>query len=230
MKRTILGITAHADDHVMFAGTVMKLQKRGYQYCELVMTTSGEGRDFRDSKATNKTEKIAKYRKSELSAALKVLKCTNLYELHQEDQDLQYSKELMHQVMRIIRLEKPEIVFTMNTFDVHPDHCATAHIAREAIRWAAKNFRSEYGAPHRVTMPLYAEGTVPVDPHVLVDITDYYDVKEKLFKVYTSQATPRDLDLLKSTSLIRGYHLRKQEGVHAEAFTVEKNSLPILFE
>lgn len=229
MKRTILGITAHADDHVMFAGTLFKLQQRGYTYSEIVMTTSEEGRDFR-KKASNKAGEIAQYRKRELSSALKILKCKNLYEMNQEDQDLQYSKDLMHKVMAIIRIEKPEVVFTMNSFDVHPDHCATAHIAREAIRWAAKNFRSEYGSPHRVAMPLYAEGTVPVDPHLLVDISDFYEKKEELFKVYASQATPRDLDLLKSTALIRGYHLRKKEGIYAEAFTVEKNALPILFE
>lgn len=229
MKKKILGITAHADDHIMFAGTVLKLQKSGYDYTEVVMTSSGEGRDYRKLSG-NGRDNITQYRHEELSAALSLLSCKKLYTCNQEDQNLQYSKELMHTLIKIIRKEKPEIVFTMNAFDVHPDHTAMAHIVREAVRWAAKNFRTEYGKPHRVTYPLYAEGTVPVDPHILVDVTDYYEKKEELFRLYTSQASQKDLDLLKGISAIRGYHLRKPEGQHAEAFTVEKNSLPILFE
>jgi LmbE family N-acetylglucosaminyl deacetylase len=226
-SNTILGITAHADDHIMFAGTVMKLQDEGYTYNEAVLTKSEEGADYRNSNQSSNV--IQEMRMNEFNKASELLKTENVYTLNQEDQNLTYSKELMHSLVKIIREVKPAIGISMNKIDVHPDHISCGHLATEAFRWAAKNFKPELGNPHRTPIVLFAEGTTPADVSFLVDITQYMEKKEKLFKLYDSQASSKDLELMKSFATLRGYHLRTPDGKYAEGFSVTQNILPILF-
>jgi len=143
---------------------------------------------------------------------------------------LTYSRNLMLSLVKIIREVKPYVGFALNSKDVHPDHVVAATLAKEAFRWAAKDSRPELGKAHRTPLVLFAEGTIPIAPSLLVDITQYYERKETLFKSYASQASPKDIVLMKSFAQIRGYHLRKQNSDFAEAFTVEQNILPIFFE
>ncbi|MCA9383402.1 PIG-L family deacetylase [Candidatus Dojkabacteria bacterium] len=229
MDKVIVGITAHPDDHVVFAGTIFKLKEKGFKYYEIVLTGSSEGGDYRKNTVQD-TDQIHDMRMHELSDAAEFLGVEEVYRFDEEDQNLTYSKELMHRIIPILRKLKPQIVIGMNEDDVHPDHIAANQLTREALRWAAKSFRAEYGEAHRTPIALFAEGTEPIKPHLLVDVTDYYEQKENLFKKYLSQASPKDLDLLKSSALIRGYHLRKKDGMYAEAFSTEKNILPILFD
>ena len=227
MGKTILGITSHIDDNVMFAGSVMKLQDQGYKYYEIVLTDSAGS----TNQQQNKPEKeIIDIRKEEMAKAAEILNIKHIYWLEQDSGNLQYSKTLMLKIVRIIRELKPEIGFAINSQDVHPDHVEAARLTKESFRWAAKSGHPELGIPHRSSTVLFAEGTLPISPSLLVDISKYYDRKEQLFKAYTSQALPKDLTLLKSFALIRGYHLRKNNSAYAEAFTVEQNILPILFE
>lgn len=228
-KKRILGITTHADDHIVFAGTVLKLQDAGYEYYELMLTNSSEGGPVNKSAKLSSSETTA-LRRKEFEIAAQLLNIKKSFLFDEEDQNLNYSKDLMHRVVTVIREVQPEIGITMNTVDVHPDHQAGANIAKEAFRWAAKSsFKPELGEGHRTKIVLFAEGTLPITPSALVDITPYYQRKEDLFKLYLSQASQRDLDLLKSYAIMRGYHLRTKDGIYAEAFSVEQNILPILF-
>lgn len=229
MKKRILAITAHADDHVVFGGTIFKLLDQGYEYYEAILTDSGEGIDKRKMSEADRNA-TAEMRESEFEKASEMLGTVKAFSLKQEDQNLSYSKELMHELVAIIREVKPDVILTMNMIDVHPDHQAAAHLTKEAARWAAKSFRPELGDPHRTNTVLFSEGTLPVMPYLLVDITGYYQKKEDLFRIYASQAEQKDIDLLKGTAAVRGYHIRKPDGVYAEAFTTEQNILPLLFE
>lgn len=227
MNKTILGISSHIDDNIMFAGTVMKLQERGYDYYEVLLTNSAGG----SSSEMNKTgQEMSELRRAEMEKASSFLNIKKIFWINQESETLQYSKYLMLQVVKIIREVKPEIGFSINAKDVHPDHVEAAKITKEAFRWAAKDGHVELGSSHRASQVLFAEGTLPVEPCLLVDITKYFQKKEELFKLYSSQASAKDITLLKSFAQIRGYHLRKKMSDYAEAFTVEQNILPILFE
>jgi LmbE family N-acetylglucosaminyl deacetylase len=229
-KKTILAITAHADDHITFAGTVFKLQEQGYDYYELVLTDSDEGGDFKTKRKNTLNSEIAEMRRTELKEASIYLNTKELFQFGEHDQDLTYTKELMHKIVEVIRKVKPTIGLCMNTTDVHPDHIAASQLGKEAFRWAAKNFRRELGDPHRTNLVFFSEGTLPIIPSFLVDITKQYPKKEKLYQFYESQAAKKDLDLMKGFAHIRGFHLRKPDGEYAEAFSVEQNILPVLFD
>ncbi len=230
-QKNILAITAHPDDHVTFAGTIFKLKEQGYDYHELILTAGGEGGNYKNYNSKNNNSKVTKIRDRELEKASIIMGTKKIYKFNLEDQNISYNKELMQKIVKVIREIRPDIGITMNLIDIHPDHIAAAQLAREAFRWSAKGtYHPEYGEGHRTPCVLFAEGNLPITPNILVDITEFYDKKYKLFKVYNSQASPMDLELLKSFAIIRGYHLRRKGSKYAESFSVEQNILPILFD
>jgi len=231
MKNKILLITAHADDHVAFAGTVFKLEEKGYEVYELLLTDSGEGADKRKAEIIQKRGEIVRLREEEFGKATKFLGVKRKFILGEEDLNLKYSKELMLRVLKIIREVKPKIILTMNFYDYHPDHIAAAELAAKASFWAATGIRSEYGSPHRTEIVLFAEGMLPIKPDVLVDITKSYSKKVELFKIYESQVNSKSLCFFKGLASVRGYHLRKRKSKeYAEGFNLNKKFPSLLFE
>lgn len=226
-QKNILVITAHADDHLACAGTLFKLKDKGYSTYELILTSSGEGRDFRKPRGN---DDLAKLRDSEFSAASKFLGTKQVFKLNQEDLNLQYSKELMLKVVEVIRQVKPQIGIVHNPFDWHPDHVAAAKIGSEAFKIAGTGIRPELGENWKTSIVLQAEGMLPIAPDVLIDITDYAPKKRKLFKIYESQASPKLVAFEEGLGSIRGYQLRRPGSFIAEAFTIDETAPIILFD
>src|SRR5690606_7967120 len=117
-KKRVVVISAHADDHIACAGTLMKLQAQGFEIYEIILTTSAEGRDHRALKGKYD---VAALRDREFSAASKFLGTKEVYRLEQEDLNLTYAKELMLQLAGIIRQIQPVVGIMLHTFDWHPD-------------------------------------------------------------------------------------------------------------
>lgn len=225
--RSVLVISAHADDHIACAGTLMKLKDMGYLINEIVLTTSEEGRDFRDPDGDYN---VADLRLQELSKASAFLGVTQTYLLNQEDLNLQYSKELVFKVVEIIRSVRPTVGIIHNDFDWHPDHRAAFAISSEAFKISATGIMPQKGGQWRTPIVLAAEGMLPVKPHVLVDITAYAQQKMKLWKIYESQAQPKALNFEESLMQVRGYHVRRPGSFMAEAFTTDPTSPIVLFD
>ena len=86
------------------------------------------------------------------------------------------------------------------------------------------------GYPWRVSLVLCAEGMLPIKTQILVDVSKYKDKKIKLFKLYQSQASTKALAFEESLGRVRGYHLRKENFLFAEAFTLQEEFPILLFE
>lgn len=228
--KRILIITAHADDHITCAGTVFKLKEQGYQVYEALLTDSREGNDRREGKQLGSKAQVVSLREEEFGDAAKFLGVKQRFMFKREDLDLNFDKEIMLGVMKIIREVKPEIIFTMNENDYHKDHVAAAVITKEASFWAATGIRPELGDPHRTDIVLYGEGMLPIQPDVLVDITGFQEKKFELFRIYESQANSKSLEFEKSLAQVRGYHLRQSKEIeYAEAFSLNQKFATILF-
>ncbi len=81
---------------------------------------------------------------------------------------------------------RPEIIVTHLLEDYHIDHRATYHVVKEAIEWAAHE--TQYDNSHLVSKLYVTETTILIpNPHILVDISAYYSVKENAIKCYSSQ-------------------------------------------
>lgn len=226
-RKTVIVISAHADDHISSAGTLMKLRDQGYELYEIVLTDSSEGKDYRG----NKNEQgVASMRDAELSKASQFLGIKSTYRIFQEDLALTYSKDLIFKVVPIIRELKPTVGIILSNFDWHPDHRATFQIGSEAFKWAATGVKPELGTNWRTPTVLCVEGMLPIKPNILVDVTAYAQAKMELWKVYESQAKPQALNFEEGLMAVRGYHLRRPGSLMAEAFTTDPTSPIILFD
>jgi LmbE family N-acetylglucosaminyl deacetylase len=229
--KTALIITAHADDHIACAGTLFKLQDQGHNLFEVLLTDSSEGRDFRNpTSGHDKQGNVATMRQTEFEQASVVLRTKEVIRMHQEDLNLQYSKELVFQSVEVIRRIRPSVGLIHAGFDWHPDHHQAYRIASEAFKMAATDIRPELGDHWRTPIVLAAENTLTIQPNVLVDITDYMPQKMKLWETYASQASPRDISFEQGIMSVRGYHMWKQGDAKAEAFHTDPTSPLILFE
>lgn len=153
------------------------------------------------------------------------------FQLNNPDLGLEYSQSLMFELVRIIREVKPSIVFLMNNYDAHPDHKVAYKLGVDAIKTSATGVKKiSLGKPFRVKLVLCCEGMLPIKTQILVDITKYLSKKLRLFSIYQSQASPKALEFEKSLSTVRGYHLRKDKGKYAEAFSLQEVFPIILFD
>jgi LmbE family N-acetylglucosaminyl deacetylase len=228
--KNILIISAHADDHVACAGTVFKLRKeRGFVPYEIVLTDSSLGQDF---KARNEIarENVARMRKKELSKASRFLGIQESFQLGQPDLGLVYSPEVMFEIVRVIRKVQPQIVFTHNAYDAHPDHLAAHELSIHALKIAAMGVQKEtLGAPYRTPLVLCAEGMLPIQSCLLVDVTKYMHKKQKLFALYESQASSKAMDFEQGLAHVRGYHVRTPLAQYAEAFDIQNQFPSLIF-
>lgn len=226
-NKSVLLISAHADDHIACAGTLFKLKDQGYDLYEAVLTGSGEGKDYRDLKGKYDVKAL---RTEELTKASQFLGIKKTYMLDQEDLGLTYSKELVFKIVPIIREVKPTVGIIMDSFDWHPDHRETFKIGSEGFKWAATGVKPESGDHWRTPIVLTVEGMLPIKPNVLVDVTDYVEQKMNLWKLYVSQARPQAINFQESMMCVRGYHLRRPGSLMAEAFCTDPTSPAILFD
>ena len=118
----------------------------------------------------------------------------------------------------------------MSDFDWHPDHLAAYQIGSTAFKFAATGIKPELGEHHRTPIVLSAEGMLPIQPNVFVDVTDYYPKKLELFKIYESQASSKALGFHEGLARVRGYHVRQPGSLLAEAYTTDPTSPIILFD
>ncbi|OGM18499.1 hypothetical protein A2686_02745 [Candidatus Woesebacteria bacterium RIFCSPHIGHO2_01_FULL_38_10] len=228
-KKNLLIISAHADDNVSCAGTVFKLsQEFGFTAYEAVLTNSQLGQSFKNKKEKKKNL-VARVRFKELKIASKYLGIKKTFQFGKPDLSLEYSQEITFKLAKIIRKVKPEVIFLHNPYDAHPDHKTSYKIGLDSIKIAAMGVEKEkLGTPYRVPIVLCSEGMLPVKTQILVDITKYQKKKERLFKLYSSQASPKALKFEKGLSMVRGYQLKKDKSFYAEAFTLQEE-FPILF-
>ena len=181
MKR-ILVFEAHGDDMEFFAGgTIAKFARAGHDVT-LVCATDNDKGSFELS-----AEELRGVRDQELRGAADVLGVHKIIPLGYSDGDLAYDvtpRDLRGQFMRIIREERPDIVFTWDPFtpyEGHPDHRAVATAASEAANFAHfPNFYPEQLndglQPHYVGEQWYFAKS-PRDQNKFVDIDETIDAK-----------------------------------------------------
>jgi len=227
--KSVVVISAHSDDNMACAGTLMKLKAKGYELFEVVLTDSSEGRDFRNPNG-KKGREVTEVRNSELDKAAKLIGISKVFNMGQADLGLLYSKELMLKIAGIIRKVRPSIGIIMNSNDWHPDHREVNKIGSEAFKWAGTNVRPELGEAWRTPVVLCSEGTIPVQVNVLVDVTKYAEEKMELWKIYASQASSTAINFDNSLMTVRGYQLRRKGSQMAEAFTTDPTSPAIMFD
>lgn len=197
----VLGVFAHPDDPEFFAGaTFARWADLGAEITFVIATNGDKGSSDPDMTS----EKLVKIREEEERNAAKALGVKEVIFLGRPDGYLQPDLALRADLVRIIRMKKPDVVVTCDptafwygtTYINHPDHRAVGQATLEAVFPTARdrlNFpemEREEGLDVHKTHLIYIAGAV--EPTVKVNVTDYVETKIAALRCHISQISDMD--------------------------------------
>ena len=190
-KTQVMIVTPHPDDAEFgAAGTVARWVREGKSVIYVVCTNGDKG----TSDVNMKPHELARIREQEQLAAAKLLGVRDVIFLRYPDQGLEDTPEFRKDIVRLIRLYRPETVVTADPYQRyfwwHRDHRITGRVTLDAIFHYARDFVSypdllqEGLHPHKVREVLLWSSE---DPNYRSDITDTFDTKIAALHCHQSQ-------------------------------------------
>ncbi len=195
-KKKILVILAHPDDPEFFCGaTIARWCELGHEvnYC---LITNGQ-RGAQDSKVS--VSEIEQTRIREQKSAAQLLGVSSVKFLGFMDGDLIPDLELRREIIREIRLAKPNIIVTcdpQNLFPAenrinHPDHRAAGQVVIDAVfpnagnfHYTIKNVNHTILEPHQVEEVWLA---LTHQPNLTMEVSVYFNKKVEAITCHESQ-------------------------------------------
>ena len=219
----VMVVTPHPDDaEYGVAGTVVRWVSQGKEIVYVVCTNGDKG----TSDASVKPEELAKTREEEQIAAANLLGVREVIFLRHPDQGLEDTPGFRKEIVRLIRMYRPETVVTADPYRRyiwHRDHRMTGQVTLDAIFPYARDIYSypdltkEGLDPHKVKEVLLW-GTE--DVNYRSDITKTFDVKLSALRCHKSQVGHIPLQELEErlrerhSSLAQGEEYELAEGFH----------------
>jgi len=186
----VMVVTPHPDDaELSVAGTVARWTSEGTDVIYVVCTNGDKG----TSDINMKPDELAKIREQEQLAAAKLLRVREVIFLRHPDQALDDTPEFRKEIVRLIRMYRPETVVTVapyRRYIWHRDHRITSRVTLDAIFPYARDFLAypdllEQGLqPHKVKEVLLWGSE---DPNYRSNITDTFDIKIAALRCHKSQ-------------------------------------------
>ncbi len=186
----VMVVTPHPDDAEFgVAGTVVRWVSEGKDVIYVVCTNGDKG----TSDMNIKPEKLMKIREQEQLAAAKLLGVREVIFLHHPDQSLEDTSEFRKEIVRLIRMYRPEVVVTADPYRRylwHRDHRITGQVTLDAV--------FPYARDHLAYPDLLEEGLKPhkvkevwlwasEDANYRSDVTDTFDIKMAALRCHKSQ-------------------------------------------
>lgn len=217
-KKKILFISVHPDDETLgCGGTILRHRALGDIIYWLNITDMTEGHPL------GYPFEMKKIRNNEIAKVKELYGFAGIHNLQFPTQFLDDVKlqELIAKIDNVIKIVSPDIVYLPNRSDVHSDH----RIAFNAIYACTKYFRN----PNIKKMLMYEtlsetefSPALPENvfiPNTFIDITDYFEEKVKIMKVYKSEImksnAPRSINAIRALASLRGSRISVK---YAEAF------------
>ena len=176
----VMVVTPHPDDaEYGVSGTVARWTREGKQVMYVVCTKGDKG----TSDVKMKPKKLAEIREKEQLAAAKILGVCKVVFLRLPDQGLEDTPEFRKQIVRLIRMYRPEIIVTADPYRRyiwHRDHRITGQVCIDAVfpyardHLAYPDLLEEGLKPHKVKEMLFWAAE---DINCRFDITGTYDLK-----------------------------------------------------
>jgi N-acetylglucosamine malate deacetylase 1 len=195
IKLDILAFGAHADDvEIGMGGTLAKFANAGrlVGICDLT----------RAELSSNGTVEL---RMQEAEKAAAILGASWRETLDLPDRGLVMKEEYVKKIAGVIRRSRPELVFAPYFKDRHPDHGNCAQLVKEAVFSAGiKKFDTGDGLlPHRPKNVYFYMINGIHQPHFIIDISNYMEVKIDSLQAYESQFSRTEESY--DTPLVNGY-------------------------
>jgi LmbE family N-acetylglucosaminyl deacetylase len=216
-------VTPHPDDaEYGVSGTVARWTREGKQVMYVVCTKGDKG----TSDVKMKPEKLAEIREKEQLAAAKILGVCKVVFLRLPDQGLEDTPEFRKQIVRLIRMYRPEIIVTADPYRRyiwHRDHRITGQVCIDAVfpyardHLAYPDLLEEGLKPHKVKEMLFWASE---DINCRFDITGTYDLKMAALLCHKSQMKELDISRAKkwlkqrSEEMAEGENFQLAEGFH----------------
>lgn len=192
ISRRALVVCAHPDDaDISSGGTIARWAQAGREIIYVVCTDGGKGTS--DPHITSK--KLATLRRREQQAAAAVLGVKEVVFLGHSDGSLEDTPAFRGELVRLIRLYRPQSVLTFDPyrkFMLHRDHRIVGIVTLDACYPYARDrlhypeHLSEGLQPHKVK-EAYLWGWAPENVDFFVDITDTFEVKLNALRCHRSQ-------------------------------------------
>ena len=190
----IIVFTPHPDDaESRMAGTVARWAREGKNIVYVVCTNGDKG----TNDPNMKPEELTRIREREQLAAAKLLGVREVVFLRYPDQGLEDTPEFRKEIVRLIRMYKPDTVVTVDPYRGyldHRDHRITAQVTLDAIFPYASaphsypDLLEQELQPHRVKEILFC-GTG--DPNYYINVTETIDIKVAALRCHKSQVGDR---------------------------------------
>lgn len=170
--RKVLVFAPHPDDEVFGCGGAIALHIQAGHQVQVILLTAGDHGDAAGAQGA-----YAQARLQETVAAARLLglpppHCWNL-----PDRGVAYGEPLIAQMLEAMQAWQTDVVYAPSSWELHPDHVATAMAAVEAMRrWQDQP----------CTLRLY-EVSAPLRPNILVDISPVWDTKQQAMAAFASQ-------------------------------------------
>ncbi len=182
----ILVIGAHPDDaDIKAGGTAAKWCAAGH-VVQLVSLTNGDAGHH-----VLRGPELARRRRAEAQAAAAVIGAT--YEvLDHPDGQLDDRLEYRHEVIRLLRTFRPDLVLTHRVTDYHPDHRFAGLLVQDASYLVTVPAVCPE-VPHLTHSPVIAyfsdafKKPCPFEPHVVVDVGDTFERMLDMLHCHRSQ-------------------------------------------
>ncbi len=218
----VMVVTPHADDAEFgVAGTVARWTGEGKDVIYVVCTNGDKG----TSDTNMKPDELARIREQEQLAAAKLLGVREVIFLRHRDQALEDTPEFRKEIVRLIRMYRPETVVTAAPYRGyiwHRDHRITSRVTLDAVFPYARDFLAypdllEQGLqPHKVKEVLLWGAE---DSNYRSNITDTFDIKVAALRCHKSQISDNPSSGLKERMRERHKTLAQEEDYElAEAF------------
>jgi N-acetylglucosamine malate deacetylase 1 len=182
--KSVLAIGAHPDDiEQLCGGTLVKYRRAGAKIAFCFAADGSAGHD------RIPPEKLAAIRKKEAKKAADIAGAS-FHWLGLPDALLFTVKDIEFKVIDVIRQTKPDVIFTHNPDDFHPDHrIVSAASFNGALLSSLSNIKTEFPALKATPFVYYLDmwlGRLFL-PTEFVDITDVFPEKIKMLKAHKSQ-------------------------------------------
>ncbi len=224
-KADILVISPHPDDAEFgAAGTVANLVRQGKVVVYIVCTNGDKGTESLDCKP----EELARVREKEQLEAAKILGVKEVVFLRHSDQTLDDTPEFRKEIVRYLRLYKPEIVITADPYRRyiwHRDHRIVGRVVLDAVFpfardiWAYPELVEEGLDPHHVR-EVWLWASEDRDINFRSDITQSYELKLEALQCHKSQikeSFSREMErwlCQRAKDMAEGERFKLAEGFH----------------
>ncbi|MGJ1431003.1 bacillithiol biosynthesis deacetylase BshB1 [Sphingobacterium spiritivorum] len=182
MKLDLLVMTVHPDDAELGAGgTIAKYVAEGKKVGIVDLTRGELG-----------TRGTAETRSREAQDAAEILGVAVRENLDLRDGFFENKEMEQREIIKCIRKFQPEIVITNALSDRHPDHGRASQLVYDALFLAGlRRIETEAdGKPQEAFRPRLLLQLIQdqyIRPDVILDVTDYWHIKEKAVLAYKTQ-------------------------------------------